>query len=90
MLQQTQVDTVIGYYKNWMEKWPTIYDFAKASREEVLEIWAGLGYYNRAVRLHDAARLVNTTESMGLNGCLGIVVTHGVPFQSLGSGEDGR
>jgi A/G-specific adenine glycosylase len=62
MLQQTQVDTVISYYKKWMQKWPTIHDFAKASKEEVLEMWAGLGYYNRAARLHEAANMVHCEQ----------------------------
>jgi adenine-specific DNA glycosylase len=62
MLQQTQVDTVIEYYEKWMKRWPTIDDFAKASQEEVLEMWAGLGYYNRAARLHKAAKMVRISK----------------------------
>ncbi|KAL1923739.1 uncharacterized protein VTP21DRAFT_8719 [Calcarisporiella thermophila] len=58
MLQQTQVATVIRYYNTWMEKWPTIHDLAKASLEEVNQIWAGLGYYSRAKRLLEGAQKV--------------------------------
>ncbi|EEC01501.1 A/G-specific adenine glycosylase muty, putative [Ixodes scapularis] len=58
MLQQTRVTTVIEYYKRWMKKWPTVVDLARASIEEVLQVWAGLGYYQRARRLHKGAQKV--------------------------------
>ncbi|KAI9099848.1 DNA glycosylase [Phlyctochytrium arcticum] len=58
MLQQTQVATVIPYYEKWLSKWPTIHDLAKADPESVHQIWSGLGYYSRARRLHEAAKLV--------------------------------
>src|SRR6476620_707818 len=50
MLQQTQVATVIPYYVKWMEKWPTLASLAEASLDDVLKLWAGLGYYSRAER----------------------------------------
>lgn len=55
MLQQTRVDTVIPYYLRFLERWPTVEAFASAPLEEVLEAWAGLGYYRRARHLHAAA-----------------------------------
>ncbi len=58
MLQQTQVSTVIPYYANWMNKWPTIHDLAKADIEDVKQVWAGLGYYSRASRLLEGAKSV--------------------------------
>ncbi|CAA7027895.1 unnamed protein product [Microthlaspi erraticum] len=58
MLQQTRVQTVMEYYKRWMHKWPTIYDLAQASLEEVNEMWAGLGYYRRARFLLEGAKMV--------------------------------
>ncbi|NXL62830.1 MUTYH glycosylase, partial [Chordeiles acutipennis] len=58
MLQQTQVATVIDYYNRWMQKWPTLQALARASLEEVNELWAGLGYYSRGKRLQEAARKV--------------------------------
>nr|QZX63205.1 A/G-specific adenine glycosylase [Halisarca dujardinii] len=58
MLQQTQVATVVAYYKKWMKKWPTVVDLSKATHEEVKEMWAGLGYYRRATRLWEGACLV--------------------------------
>ncbi|XP_065409793.1 adenine DNA glycosylase isoform X3 [Chrysemys picta bellii] len=56
MLQQTQVATVIDYYNRWMQKWPTLQALAKASLEDVNELWAGLGYYSRGKRLQEAAQ----------------------------------
>ena len=58
MLQQTQVSTVIPYWKRWMEKWPRVASLAAACEEEVLLMWEGLGYYNRARNLLKAARKV--------------------------------
>jgi len=58
MLQQTRVDTVIGYYLRWMERFPTVQDLAMADADEVLRLWEGLGYYSRARNLHKAARVV--------------------------------
>ncbi|KAG7615730.1 HhH-GPD domain [Arabidopsis thaliana x Arabidopsis arenosa] len=58
MLQQTRVQTVMKYYKRWMQKWPTIYDLGQASLEEVNEMWAGLGYYRRARFLLEGAKMV--------------------------------
>lgn len=55
MLQQTQVATVITYFENWMEQFPTVEDLADADRDEVLGAWEGLGYYRRARMLHEAA-----------------------------------
>jgi A/G-specific adenine glycosylase len=56
MLQQTRVSTVIPYFKNWIGKWPTVQDLAKADHDEVLAAWKGLGYYSRATRLHQGAQ----------------------------------
>lgn len=58
MLQQTQVSRVIQYYERWIARWPTIDTLASASKAEVLQAWMGLGYNNRAVNLHKAARLI--------------------------------
>jgi A/G-specific adenine glycosylase len=55
MLQQTQVNTVIPYYENFLRRFPTISDLAKAELESVLKVWEGLGYYARARNLHSAA-----------------------------------
>ena len=57
MLQQTRVDTVIEKYIQWMTKYPTIKDLAKASDEDVNSLWSGLGYYRRAKYLVQGARV---------------------------------
>lgn len=58
MLQQTQVDTVIPYYKKWLKSFPTLEKLAAAPEDRVMEHWAGLGYYRRARMLHQGARYV--------------------------------
>jgi A/G-specific adenine glycosylase len=62
MLQQTRVDTVIEYYKNWLKIFPTIQDLANASEEQILRQWQGLGYYSRARNFHKAAKLIVERE----------------------------
>lgn len=58
MLQQTQVTTVIPYFENFMRRFPDLKTLAKASVDDVLHAWAGLGYYSRARNLHKAAQMV--------------------------------
>lgn len=58
MLQQTQVETVIPYYKRFLERFPTAESLARASEDEVLTLWEGLGYYSRARHLQQAIREV--------------------------------
>ena len=58
MLQQTQVTAVIGYYANFMARFPTIASLANATQEQVLQSWSGLGYYSRARNLHAAAQKI--------------------------------
>jgi len=58
MLQQTQVATVVPYYKRFLEAFPTVQRLAAASEQEVLRLWEGLGYYRRARQLHEAARRI--------------------------------
>lgn len=58
MLQQTQVDTVIPYFKNFIEKFPNPVALADADEQDVLKAWEGLGYYSRARNLQFAVREV--------------------------------
>ena len=58
MLQQTQVATVIPYYARFLEKFPDVSALAAAPSEEVMSLWAGLGYYTRARNLHRCAQTV--------------------------------
>lgn len=56
MLQQTQVATVVPYFKAWMARFPDLATLAKAPEEAVFQAWQGLGYYRRARNLHAAAK----------------------------------
>ncbi|OUC05017.1 adenine glycosylase [Litorilinea aerophila] len=58
MAQQTRLDTVVDYYRRWMDRFPTLEALAAADQQEVLKLWEGLGYYARARNLHRAARQV--------------------------------
>jgi A/G-specific adenine glycosylase len=58
MLQQTQVATVIPYYEKWLRTFPDFGSLARASENEVLRAWQGLGYYARARNLHATAKIV--------------------------------
>jgi len=58
MLQQTQVATVLPYYNNWLRSFPDFASLARASENEVLRTWQGLGYYARARNLHTTARTI--------------------------------
>ena len=60
MLQQTQVETVIPYYRRFLARIPDIARLASASEDEVMAHWAGLGYYSRARNLHAAARRIQS------------------------------
>ncbi len=58
MLQQTQVATVIPYFERFVARFPDVSSLASASVDDVLALWAGLGYYSRARNLHKAARQI--------------------------------
>src|SRR4051812_430434 len=58
MLQQTTVATVRGYFERFLARWPTVEALAAAPLDDVLQDWAGLGYYARARNLHACARRV--------------------------------
>ncbi|MGB7543848.1 MAG: A/G-specific adenine glycosylase [Burkholderiales bacterium] len=60
MLQQTQVATVIPYYERFLARFPDVAALARASIDDVLTLWSGLGYYSRARNLHAAAMAVMT------------------------------
>ena len=58
ILQQTRVAQGLPYYQRFTEAFPTVHDLAKASEQEVLRLWQGLGYYSRARNLHACAKTV--------------------------------
>ena len=58
MLQQTRVQTVLGYFQRFMDRFPDVVSLADAPLDEVLALWSGLGYYARGRNLHAAARRI--------------------------------
>ena len=58
MLQQTQVKTVLPYYKKWVNKYPTVQSVANANQEQILKQWEGLGYYGRARNFHKSCQII--------------------------------
>jgi A/G-specific adenine glycosylase len=58
MLQQTRVKTVIPYYLQWLQQFPSIEAVAQAGEEEILKAWEGLGYYRRALLFLQACRRI--------------------------------
>jgi A/G-specific adenine glycosylase len=79
MLQQTQVVTAAPYYARFMARFPRVQDAAQADLQDVLNLWAGLGYYRRAKHLYAAAKHVTEqlagripTSAEGLRALPGI------------------
>ena len=58
MLQQTRVQAVLGYYARFLAACPTVADLAALPEEQLLKLWQGLGYYNRARSLHKTAKII--------------------------------
>ena len=58
MLQQTRVAAVLDHYARFMQRFPTVQALAAAREQSVLALWSGLGYYHRARRLHQAAKVI--------------------------------
>lgn len=75
MLQQTQVSRVKIVFNSFLERFPHISDLARASNREVLLAWRGMGYNSRALRLRDAARIIESSFA-------GLLVCSNVPQTS--------
>ncbi|MDD3004679.1 A/G-specific adenine glycosylase [Flavobacterium sp.] len=58
MLQQTRVAQGLPYYNSFVTVFPTVFDLANASEEQVLKLWQGLGYYSRARNMHQTAQFI--------------------------------
>ena len=58
MLQQTQVRTVIPYYQRFLQAFPDVFALANAESDQVLQLWSGLGYYQRARNLHKCSQII--------------------------------
>lgn len=95
MAQQTRLDTMLPYYRRWMQQFPSVQVLAAAREEQVLNAWEGLGYYSRARNLHRAARqlVAEAGGSMprsaaGLRNLPGIGAYTAGAIASLAFGED--
>ncbi len=58
ILQQTRVNQGLNYYLKFIENYPTVFDLANASEQDVLNNWQGLGYYSRARNLHATSKII--------------------------------
>ncbi len=58
MLQQTRVAQGMPYFLSFIERFPTVFDLAKADEEHVLKLWQGLGYYSRARNMHKTSQII--------------------------------
>ena len=58
MLQQTQVKTVIPYFKNFVHKVPSLKALSESNEKKILKLWEGLGYYSRAKNLHKTSKIL--------------------------------
>lgn len=93
MLQQTQVETGLKYFSKFIDRFPTVSDLAEGSLDEVLTLWAGLGYYSRARNLHKAAKMVAEagsfpTDLKGLRGLPGVGEYMAAAIASIALGHD--
>lgn len=93
MLQQTQTETVKGYYARFLARFPTVEALAGAPEDAVLKLWEGLGYYSRARNLHAAAKAVAAMggrfpgNAAGLRGLPGIGPYAANAIASIAYGE---
>jgi len=58
MLQQTQVKTVIPFYKKFVKKYPNLKSIALAKEEDILALWTGLGFYRRAKNIYKTKEII--------------------------------
>ncbi|HVS04126.1 MAG TPA: A/G-specific adenine glycosylase [Thermoanaerobaculia bacterium] len=91
MLQQTRVRQVVGYWRRFLRRFPTVETLAAASEEEVMALWSGLGYYRRARQLHRAARQLTRdgwpTDAAGLRRLPGVGEYTAAAVASIAFGE---
>ena len=58
MLQQTQMKTVIPFYKKWVNKFPSIESVSESKIDDLLKLWEGLGYYRRCHNFYKASKII--------------------------------
>jgi len=79
ILQQTRVAQGLPYYNKFVKAFPTVFDLAGASEEQVLKLWQGLGYYSRARNMHFTAKqVVNEYGGMFPDSYSGLLKLKGV------------
>ncbi len=79
MLQQTRVAQGLPYFLKFVDAYPTVFDLAGASEQEVLKLWQGLGYYSRARNLHATAKKVaNDLEGIFPDNYKGLLALKGI------------
>ena len=66
MLQQTQVNTVVPYYKKWIKNYPTLLSVAESNMDDLLKLWEGLGYYSRC---RNFFKICFISLCRGVSGC---------------------
>nr|WP_321539525.1 A/G-specific adenine glycosylase [Flavobacterium piscinae] len=81
ILQQTRVAQGLPYYERFIETFPTVFDLANASEEQVLKLWQGLGYYSRGRNLHKTAQII----AFELNGTFPTTYTELLKLKGIGS-----
>jgi len=86
MLQQTTVAAVIPYYKRFLQRFPSVQSLASASLDDVITLWAGLGYYSRARNLHrTAGKIVAESGGAFPNSLDGLVALPGIGRSTAGA-----
>ena len=80
MLQQTRIAQGLPYYLKIVSAFPTVFDLANASEENVLKLWQGLGYYSRARNLHATAKYV----AFELNGIFPLIYNDLLKLKGIG------
>jgi len=79
ILQQTRVSQGTPYYLAFVKTFPTVFDLANATEQEVLKLWQGLGYYSRARNLHKTAQFIaNELNGVFPQNYLGLLNLKGV------------
>ncbi|MFO8234921.1 MAG: A/G-specific adenine glycosylase [Bacteroidales bacterium] len=63
ILQQTRVNQGLEYYKNFIKKFPDVHALGKSSLDEILKVWQGLGYYNRAKHMHETSKIIDQARN---------------------------
>ena len=81
ILQQTRVAQGLPYYERFIETFPTVFDLANASEEQVLKLWQGLGYYSRGRNLHKTAQII----AFDLNGTFPKTYTELLKLKGIGT-----